>query len=478
MGGEMAKPKVGLLLLTAEWFGQIGASGGSFAELPRALEGDAAQMARALGRELEIVQPGVLATLEQVDRALAAFKAHDVDAMIACQITWGEDRLILKAVQELPNVPLLLWCYTPYTRLPEPMSMPDLFRASGPVGALQASGPLKRLGKKFGFAFGSYESQATVERIVAFCRAARAARSLRGARIGVLPYRCDQMTGTYVDEFRLKKEIGAELVYISTHDYRDMCEQVPAARVEAFVRALKATYAIAENTTEAGLSNGARVSLGLAELVERYDLDAVGIEDVGEELHRVVGLRPCLYVPGLFERAVVSMEAEVGGAVALLILKGLASSPPMYTEIFTYDQAENALLMGHAGIHDVRLAESADEVWIEPDGEYVESEPDSAWMRFRVKGGRVTMLSVFCDVERFKMVIAAGEALGGPPRLLGSPHAYVRLETPVERFFEQCVRTGMTQHWALVHGDVVDELVALAGIVGLDVVLIGASGAG
>ena len=219
-------------------------------------------------------------------------------------------------------------------------------------------------------------------------------------------------------------------------------------------------------------SYGARVSLGLADLVQQYDLDAVGIEDVGEELHRVVGLRPCLYVPELFERAIVSMEAEVGGAVALMILRGLARKSPMYTEVFTYDLADNAILIGHAGIHDVRLAESADQVWIELDGEYVESEPDSAWMRFRVKGGQVTMLSVFCDIERFKMVIATGEALGGPPRLLGSPHAYVRLGTPVERFFERCVRTGMTQHWALVHGDVVDELLALAGIVGLEVVVV------
>jgi hypothetical protein len=71
-------------------------------------------------------------------------------------------------------------------------------------------------------------------------------------------------------------------------------------------------------------------------------------------------------------------------------------------------------------------------------------------------------------------VIATGEALSGPEKLLGSPHAYVRLETPVERFFEACVRTGMTQHWALVHGDVVEELLALAGIAGLEAVVIGA----
>ena len=139
----------------------------------------------ALAHRLRIAAPGKGAQVEdpvdftvadgvdQVQRALALFRERDVEAVIACQITWGEDRLILKAVEELPNVPLLLWCYTPYTRLPEQMSMRDLFRASGPVGALQASGPLKRLGIAFGSVFGSYQTQATIDRIVAWSRAAQ-----------------------------------------------------------------------------------------------------------------------------------------------------------------------------------------------------------------------------------------------------------------------------------------------------------------
>ena len=120
-------------------------------------------------------------------------------------------------------------------------------------------------------------------------------------------------------------------------------------------------------------------------------------------------------------------------------------------------------------MHDaVNLVENPQDIIIEPDGEYVETEPDSAWMRFRVKGGRVTLLSVFCDVERFKMVITRGNSLSGPHKLLGSPHAYVRLDRPLEDFFERIIRSGMTQHWALVHDDCVEELVALADILELD----------
>ncbi len=467
------RPKAGLLLLTAEWFAQIGASQGSFAGLPQQLREDSARMEAALCQEIDLINPGVLATRSQAGQAVERFQHENVDLVIACQITWGEDRLIVDAVQNLPATPLLVWCYSPFQRLPDPITMSDLFRASGPVGALQASGPLKRLGTRFGFAFGSYDDPQAIRRIVAYSKAARVARDLKKAVIGVLPYRCDQMTGTYVDEFRLKKEIGPELKYISTLDYRTVCERVPQERVASFVRELKESYPAAPSLTEAGIANSARVSLGLADLAQSYRLDAIGIEDVGEELHRVLGLRPCLSVPELFDQAVVSMEAEVGGAVALLAAKMLSGGkPPMYTEIFTYDQAENSLLVGHAGIHDIRLAESAASVLLEPDGEYVESEPDSCWMRFRARGGPVTLLSVFCDVERFKLVVSSGEALSGGPRLLGSPHALVRIAAPLSEFFEKAIRSGMTQHWGMVHADIIDELIALAGILNLDQVVI------
>ena len=79
---------------------------------------------------------------------------------------------------------------------------------------------------------------------------------------------------------------------------------------------------------------------------------------------------------------------------------------------------------------------------------------------------------MFCDVERFKLVISEGEALAGPPILLGSPHAYVKVARPLDEFFERCIRTGMTQHWGLVHAEAVPELEALAEVLGLEKVVV------
>jgi hypothetical protein len=77
-------------------------------------------------------------------------------------------------------------------------------------------------------------------------------------------------------------------------------------------------------------------------------------------------------------------------------------------------------------------------------------------------------MNLFCDAERFKFVISQGECLGGPVKLLGSPHAYVKLATPLADFFETVCKTGLTQHWGLVHDNVREELLALADILGVD----------
>jgi L-arabinose isomerase len=136
--------------------------------------------------------------------------------------------------------------------------------------------------------------------------------------------------------------------------------------------------------------------------------------------------------------------------------------------MFAVDERENTVLAGHAGMMDVRLAAGPDGVVLEPDGEYAESEPDSAWMSFQAKPGRVTLLCLFQDVERWKFIITSGEALAGPQKLLGSPSAYVRLDTPLPEFFTCCLQTGMTQHWALVHAEVTEELAALVAMLGAE----------
>jgi len=464
------KPKIGLLLLSAEWFQQIGATQGSFAHLSGFIESDALRIRSTMEPHFQIIGGEVLVSRQQVVETVRHFLLEEVEGVVVCNITWGEDRLLIDAVEHLKGTPLLLWCYTPFERLPESMNMNDLLRSSGAVGAVQASAPLKRLGLNPIFTVGSCSSKRAIADILCFGRAAKVIRDLKSLRIGVLPYRCDQMTGTYVDEFRLKKELGPELVYISVNEYKEACDEISTEQVLDFITYLRNKYRVRQDIRDLDLSRSARASLGLAAIAAQRGLGALALEDVSPELHRVIGLRPCLVRPGLAEDFVVSMEADVCGAISLWVLRAFTGHPAMYSEIFTFDENDNSVLIGHAGFHDIQLANSSSEIYIEPDGEYLEMEPEACWMRFRVKPGPVTLLSIFCDVEKFKLVFAEGESISGGPKLLGPPYTCVRLKRPVGDFLENCLRTGMTQHWGLVHGDVINEVVALGRLLDLQTV--------
>ncbi|MBI2437295.1 MAG: hypothetical protein HYV36_00565 [Lentisphaerae bacterium] len=122
-------------------------------------------------------------------------------------------------------------------------------------------------------------------------------------------------------------------------------------------------------------------------------------------------------------------------------------------------------------MHDLSLAESARGIRLTPDYEYCEVNPlEGAWLEFRAKPGRVTLASFFCDVERFKVVIAQGRSLRAGPRLQGFAHIFVKLDTPITDFFRQAIKTGITQHWVITHADIRAELRNLAGILNMQCV--------
>lgn len=465
------KPKIGLLLLSAEWLNQIGANKGFYRNLPSWIERDGEAIVRLLSYRLQIVNSGIVNTREKAAGATAMFHKERIDLLLVCYLTWGEDYLFLEVIKKLPEIPVLLWCYVPSARMPKKLDMAKLFPLSGPVAAVQASGPLKRLNRAFGFVFGSAENKNVVNHIFNYSQSARVATELKTVRIGLLPSFCNQMFGTHINKSRLKKEIGPEIVTISVTEYAGLVKKVSDKRIKAYVGWLKKNYKV-NRVSDVSLFKAARVSLGLADLVDDFRLDGLALQDLDEELHRTLGLRPCLAVPSLFEKAVVSMEGDAGAVLAMLVLKRLTGKPVMYAEIFTFDEKKNAILAGHAGMMDVRLAESRKEVCIVPDYEYFEAEKETAAMLFRAKGGKVTLANISFSVEGFKMVVASGEGLAGKIILEGSPHIYIKIKTPLPELFTRVVKTGITQHWAIVHEDVVDKLKFLSEILKMDCLII------
>jgi len=161
------------------------------------------------------------------------------------------------------------------------------------------------------------------------------------------------------------------------------------------------------------------------------------------------------------------MEADVNATVGMLAAAMASGGPAMYTEVFTSDPSANLLLMGHAGVHDPRLASAAG-VTIVPDYEYRHADVlEGAWQEFVLAPGPVTCVSLYDTGAGYRLTTFAGESVAGEKRLQGFAPAVVRPPLPVMPLLSQLLATGLTQHFAVARGSVSGALAywcRLAGI--------------
>lgn len=445
-----ARPCVALILLRAEWFDSVVA----LPELVQAVAHDATEIEEKLGERLDVRHAWVVNSLPSLNSAVAGIRAAQVDLFVLVFQVWSEDFYLRPLLEAVAGRPLAAWCFQPWRRLPEMTSFVQVLRGSGAVGTFESLGTLRNLGARFSFTHGAPGDPRLLLELEIAALAGHAWRLLRQARIGLLPYRNEQMQSTFVDELRLLHELGPVVEYLSVGDLARSCDSLSAQEVEAYLQHLQERYLI-QGVSQAALSLGARASLGLARLAADRRLDVLSFNDIAGETHAALGLRPTLYPP-LFDQAgvLVGLEGDLGAATALFILNRLSGSACLFTEFWFWDEVDNILVGGHAGPQNPALA-APGRAWISQDYEYAQNDAsEGAQIQFVARPGRVTLLQLRCTPSGWQAIVASGEAVDSPPRLEGYPHAVVRLDVPVDRFVRQIARVGSTQHWIMAYGEV------------------------
>jgi L-fucose isomerase-like protein len=456
-------PRVGLILLRAEWFDSVVA----LPDLAEALRADAGSIENQLRQLFDVTGIWVVNSPQSLEVAGQALPAAEVDLFVLAFQVWAEDFYLLPLVKAIGDRPLAVWCYLPWRSPPPKLSFVDVLRGSGPVGTFEGIGTLRNLGVRYFFTQGAEDDPRVIHDLVTTARAGRIRRLLRRARFGLLPSHNEQMQSTFVDEFRLLADLGPTVQYLTVGELARTSAALPEAEVQAFLEDLRGKYPI-RGVSEETLFQAGRVSLGLAHLAAEYKLDVLSFNDIASETHEVFGLRPCLYPP-LFDQAGihVGLEGDLGAATALFILQCLTSSPSFFIEIWFWDEAENIVIGGHAGLQNPAIA-LPEQVWISQDCEFSRSDrTEGAHLQFVACPGRVTLLNLRCTPQSWQAIVTRGESIPTEPRLEGYPHAVIRLDVPVDQFVRCVAKVGSTQHWIMAYGDFVVEVQALCELAGI-----------
>lgn len=247
----MRKLKAGLILLAAQWFLDVGIQNndaGKYNELPGITEKDSGEILKAVGKYYKVVYPGHIYSVEAAQKAVKLFKTNEVDVVILIHLMWSEDGPLVEILKGIKDIPILLWCYNPYKKLPEKMSMLELFRSSGAVGILQGSAPMKRMNIKFSYVFGNPGDSELDRQLKDYSNIYETAIALKNLLIGQIGPRCECMTGTYVEEFRLKSELGVTLVPITANRLYEVSNSLSDSEVGDYINQLKSRYKVQDNT--------------------------------------------------------------------------------------------------------------------------------------------------------------------------------------------------------------------------------------
>jgi len=446
------KPKIGVLLITSGWFRDVGLQQ-SGSSLTAEVDDMAREIVVRLSAFCEPVCRGVVYSEADAAAAAVEFISAEVDGLVISSLMWCEDQILRAALTRLHGLPCVVCTFLPYKLLPETVSFENMLRGSGSVASLQISGFLKREGYNYQSLSGYYRDEEVYRELADHCRAFGIRRRLRGARCGVLPFRCDQMSTTYVDEFDLRKQYGIELRYLELQRFREAAAAVSADDIGSFITKLEQDGVVID-VDRKNLEEGVKYALSVERIAAEERLDILAMNDIIDEMHRCFGLRPCLSNKRMSGSGiVVSMEADIAAGIAMFLLREYTGETPFYSEVFTADFENNALLMGHAGYHDSNNRDERYPVRVISDAEYKNSDPfTGACTYFKYKPGPVTAVNCVYNGERLQWVVFEGESLSGPPKLEGNCHLFCRPGLPVGTFYERAIEIGVSQHWVVVGG--------------------------
>lgn len=467
------KAKAGLLLIASPRFKNLGEG------LPHGTYGErkAIQVEEILGTLdfLDVVFPGIVYEREDVGRAMERFYAEKVDFVIAEFLSWSEDFAWIRFLRDMPELPMI---FVNVAR--ERMAFRDTldeddfieYLCSGTlVGSLEGSGSLPRIGRKHVRIVMGSRAEVT-EQIRTFAAAARVRSLLRQSNLGLLANYNEAMWSTYVDPYNLFTKIGPEIHFLPYSTYGEVIDSVSDGALNAYCDELTDRYRMMDDVDPEKFRASVRASIGLAEMARMSDSDILVFNDIDQAMFQLVGLRAGFYHPWFNEHtSMLVPEADTGAGLICYILKLLSGKHVNFLEPFHIESEFGTFAGGHAGPNDHNDPAWQQNVVIARDVRFAKTSyryagAPFAW--YRISPGRKTLAQLIEENGRYKLICGMAESLPGDHILATYSHSIFRPELPVERFFEQILRVGSTQHFGVVDGDYRRELKEVAALMDFD----------
>ena len=474
------KAKAGLLLIASPRFKNLsGPQRGTYGER----KDIAVKDIKASMDFLDLVDPGIVYEREDAQRAMDLFYQEKVDFVYAEFLSWSEDFAWIKFLRDCPAMPIL-FCNVAKDKMTFETTLDeddfvDYLCAGTLVGSLEGSGDIVRVPRKDVTTVMGTRAQIT-EKVRTFSKAARARSILRHSNVGLMANMNEAMWSTYIDNYDLYTKIGPEIHYIPYSDYGTEIENLTEAEVKEYADELTSKYEMMPDVEYDKFIGCVKATLGIKKLAEKNDIDCYVYNDIDQATFRTAGCRAGFYPQWFNENvSVLVPEADIGAGLATYVLKLITGKHVNFIEPFHIEDEFGTFAGGHAGPNDHNDPDWQSNVVIARDVRFAKTSWKYAgapfgWYRF--SPGMKTVCGIYEQDGKYKMIVFQAESLDAKDtpqsktkHLLATySHTIFKPVVPVKELWEQVLRIGATQHYAIVDGDCREELKAFASIMGFE----------
>jgi len=430
------------------------------------VENDLEGVRARLSRDMDVVYPGMVDTLDAAEAAGRAFAEARVDTIIVVVGAYLPDFITLRALDHAPSAQVILF----NTQTGSSVSPTDDYQAtmrnSALIGIAQITGSFRKMRRKYEVVVGETDRDSAYQRVHTLVSARRIASSLRGQTLGIVGQVFRGMFDLECDRARVKGGLGPEVMTIQPEHLLRLWNNVGEADAEALARETMKRFAVRGVTLD-DARKSCRLGLAMRALVQRFRLD--GLCFLGQHyIEKMTGAPARLGASMLMEQdgVMAACEGDVGGLVMMGIMRDLTGRAPVQLEWGQFDAERNAVfLLGH-GIGTPDLASAPEAVTLTRSPEEWGFDGSGMNYQFIIKPGPVTLGHFLDTPEGWRMFISEGESIPFPCLPCDEIHAMVRVHTPVRDYVESILRAGVAHHVILAPGSVAAGLEAVSDALG------------
>ncbi len=434
--------------------------------------------------EVEIVDLGIVDDSITANETAVAFNAKNVNLIFCNMITYATSSVFAPVLRNC-DAPMVLTALQPRSAMDYENANTFMQLENDNICSVpEFCGVASRMNKQiYDIIIGTlYHDEKAEAAIREWCLIAKALRTLKGARIGLMGHVLEAMYDMHTDPTAVFTAFGIHVPLLEIDDLLTEYHKVTDAEIAEQTAIIQEEFDMPEpksdpvtmKLTDEDLFYAAKAAAALERFRKEYKLDGLAYFYAGAEGSENRKLASSLILGNsmLIARGVpMCGEFDIKTCIAMLIMDtiGIGGS---FAEIHPFDFDGNCILVGHDGPHHIQLAQGKPVV--RSLKKYHGKEGSGASVEFKLKEGPFTMLGINQTADgSFRFVIGEGISNAGAIPATGNTNTRASYLPDTPTFIKNWCLAGPTHHFAMGTGNYAGTLEKLGKVLGVETIVVG-----